>query len=206
MTPFFSIIIPSFLGAYPNAAKRRDTKIYRALNSVLQQTFTSFEALIVADGCIATADLITAHYRHDPRLRCVTMPKQPIWSGGPRNRGINEANGTYILYLDIDDFLGTNHLQRLHDAIQAAGRPQWVFFNDWLGRPDYTFVERHCFPDRKHRNGTSNVCHSRTINVQWPSGYLHDYTFIQQLVRQSPPVIVPAGEYYVCHVPKTLDI
>ena len=44
-----SVIMPSYLGAYKNAAKDRDRKIVRAINSVVRQTYKDWELIIIAD-------------------------------------------------------------------------------------------------------------------------------------------------------------
>ena len=46
----FTVVIPSYLGAYRTAANDRDMKIQRAVDSVLSQTFQDFEIIVIADG------------------------------------------------------------------------------------------------------------------------------------------------------------
>lgn len=206
MGAFFTIIIPSYLGRYPNAATNRDKKIFRSLNSVFQQSFTDFEIQFIADGCQTSYDLITEAYGSDSRLKPTILPKQPLWSGKTRNTGIRQAEGKYLLYLDIDDFYGADHLKGLYASLTAANEPKWGFFNDLLGFPNSTFRERHCNPHEKFRNGTSNIVHRRDLGVEWGDGYLHDFLFVKKLLSICPPTILPAGQYCVCHIPKSLDI
>lgn len=100
----FSVIIPSFLGEYRTAAKDRDRKIVRAINSVLTQSFEDFEVVVIADGCEKTIEIMKQI--SDPRIANYSIPKSKLWSGEPRNKGIEEAKGEYIVYLDIDDWFG----------------------------------------------------------------------------------------------------
>lgn len=206
MAALFSIIIPSFLGSYPNAAKNREAKMLRALTSVSQQTFTDYEIRFIADGCERSVAIATEYAQREPRMHVQTIPKQPRWSGMPRNIGLRNSGGKYAVYLDIDDMWGDSHLSIINAAISANNEPKWLFFDDWLGSPDYTFRRRYCSPDERHRNGTSNICHRVDIGVEWGGGYLHDFEFIEKLKKICPPVIIEAAEYYVCHVPKRLDI
>ena len=53
-----SIIMPSYLGAYKKAAKDRDRKIVRAINSVVKQTYKDWELIVIADGCNKTVDIV----------------------------------------------------------------------------------------------------------------------------------------------------
>lgn len=77
----FSVVIPSFLGSYSGAASRRDEKLVRAVQSVLDQTFQDFEIQVVADGCQQTVELMKQFT--DERVHVTLYPssytgQQPI--------------------------------------------------------------------------------------------------------------------------------
>ena len=88
---FFSVVIPLY---------NKEKYIQRTLISVLNQTFTNFEILIVDDGSTdKSCDIINSI--NDDRVRLVHQD-----NGGPskaRNRGIKEAKGKFIAFLDADD-------------------------------------------------------------------------------------------------------
>jgi glycosyltransferase involved in cell wall biosynthesis len=204
MTPTFSIVMPSFLGAYKGAAKDRDKKIVRAIESVRSQTYDSWELIIVADGCSKTFDMVSSLYRDDNRIGCYLIEKQPLWSGVPRNVGQKYAKGVWTTYLDIDDQFGNDHLTKLAlgiDMATSAGQKfDWVFYNDHIA-----IAERPCKPVQG-RCGTSNVTFRRSLNVQWKDAtYLHDWRFIQELLKH-PYVTIPTPEYHVMHVPRRVDL
>jgi len=178
--PLISIIMPSYLGSYKNAAKDRPNKLIRAVNSVLNQTFTDWELIIIADGCEKTKQIITENFS-DTRINLFYINKQPIMSGIPRNTGINIASGEWICYLDSDDMFGENHLQIIKNSLKG----DWIWFNDLCFVIALNqFLE--VFADIKVRGkcGTSTICHKKELNVKWhPEGnYLQDWYFIQHLI------------------------
>jgi len=196
----FSIILPSYLGEYKNAASNREQKLIRAINSVLGQSFSDWELIVVSDGCDRTMELVTPLvYEHLPKIRLVKIEKQKIWNGTVRNAGIFLADGEIITYLDADDKLGSNHLQIINDNF---GDSDWVFFNDniWNGNE---FVENHCNMDVKGMCGTSNFAHRKSMNAYWKDAtYLHDFIMIKQLQSMSSNYkVIPCAEYYVMHRP-----
>lgn len=204
----FSVIIPSFLGAYENAASNRDTKIIRAIESVLNQTFEDFEIWVVADGCEKTFNIIEDKYINDERINCLLIRKQPIWSGAPRNYGINKASGDYIVYLDIDDVFGPNHLAIIDSELTRLNNPTWVWFNDMLKKKKVEgFYERQILINQRFQCGTSNICHRQDALVRWGgSGYgLDDWGAIQQLQRYGNHAKIKTPEYIVCHLQQGLD-
>lgn len=194
----FSVIIPSYLGDYRTAAADRDSKIIRAINSVLFQSFNDLEVIVIADGCEKTIELMGT--LTDERISTYFIEKAKTWSGTPRNAGIEKAKGDYILYLDIDDIYGTNHLKNISEGLNGF---DWVWFDDiryypktqqwYLNNCDIRVVGKH---------GTSNICHKRSLSYRWDyNGYAHDYYFIKQLKENTNYAKIPGGEYYVCHIP-----
>ena len=194
----FSVVIPSYLGQYRTAAKDRDTKIIRAVNSVLNQTHQDFEVLVIADGCNETIKVM--NQITDERVIVYSIPKSKIWSGEPRNTGINEATGEYIVYLDIDDLFGENHLSNI---AKGLGDYDWVWFNDIRYSPATgEWYENPCNIRMIGAHGTSNICHKQSMPYRWDhKGYAHDYYFIKNLKQNLNYTKIPGGEYYVCHIP-----
>jgi glycosyltransferase involved in cell wall biosynthesis len=194
----FSIVIPSYLGQYRNAAQNRETKILRAVNSVITQTFQDFEVIVISDGCQRTIEIMS-HVK-DTRVDTYYIPKSKTWSGEPRNAGIEVAKGEFILYLDVDDLYGENHLKNIYDQL---GTYDWVWFDDVRYTPKLSqwYVNR-CEIMQMGKHGTSNICHKRTLPYKWDhTGYAHDYYFIKHLRQNTNFKKIEGGEYYVCHIP-----
>lgn len=201
----FSVVIQSYLGAYEHAAKDRDKKIVRAIDSCLSQTFKDFEVMVVADGCEKTFNIIEEKYSDIEQVDCLLIRKQQIWSGKPRNYGIAKAKGDYIIYLDIDDYYGENHLKIVNENINEL---DWVWYNDYLKKRDGTHYERNILINDRFQNGTSNICHKRSLAIIWNgNGYGNDdWSIVQQLHRYSKNAKIKTPEYYVCHTQQGLDL
>lgn len=204
----FTIVVPSYLGAYQHAASKRDEKLIRAIDSSLKQKFKDFEVMVVADGCEKTFEMIEANYLKNKNVDCILIKKQPLWSGAPRNYGINKAKGEYIVYLDADDYIGVNHLQIISDELIEHNNPDWVWFNDHLKRRDGTHYERNILIKEKYQNGTSNICHKRSLAISWKgSAYgLDDWGVVQQLHRYTNNMKIRTPEYIVCHTQQGIDV
>lgn len=195
-----SVILPSYLGEYKGAASNRETKILRAIDSVINQTYEDWELYIIADGCRKTWDIVENRYSGHPKIEMSLINKQPLWSGKVRNLGIEKCSGDWIAYCDTDDFLGKNHLQIIANN---AFEHDWLFFDDiiWNGKE---FIKRKCDPNKPGQNGTSNIAHKKSLGVLWKDeSYAHDFKFLQELKKKSKNwgFIKGGGEYHVCHLP-----
>lgn len=198
--PRFSVIMQSYLGEYQGAAINREEKIARAIESVINQTFTDWELIIIADGCERTFDIVSDKYSNNQKVNCYLIPKQAFWSGTARDIGKLQAIGEYCIYLDIDDTYSLEHLEIINKQL---GNFDWVCYNDfiWNGKE---WKERECSIKRIGQNGTSNVCFKRTLEVSWSTftGYAHDHIFNQQLVKKYPNYTkIQTPGYMVCHLP-----
>ncbi|WP_443750139.1 glycosyltransferase [Asticcacaulis solisilvae] len=103
MTPRISIIIPAF-----NAERT----LGETLDSVIAQTLTDWEAIVVDDGSgDGTRALAEAIAAREPRIRVVSQANGGVSSA--RNLGLSEAKGAFGLFLDADDSLLPRHLETL---------------------------------------------------------------------------------------------
>jgi glycosyltransferase involved in cell wall biosynthesis len=200
----FSVIIPSFLSMYQRAAIHRPQKFIRAIDSLLNQTFTDWEAIIVADGCATTRDIYQKYYSHHSNIQLISIEKQRTWSAVVRNTGILAAQGEFITYLDTDDKLGPEHLAII-DA-QLNGVHSWVWYDDYIMQHDYIHKPNPC--ELKYgKCGTSNITHRRDIPVMWSDGtYRHDWVFIQKLMQHGNYSKINSPQYYICHIPEKVDV
>src|SRR5919107_365976 len=119
MSTLVSVVIPCFnLGAY----------LDETVQSVLDQTFQDFEILIVDDGSDdATTRHMLASYRR-PKTRIVRIENRGL--PGARNRGLEEAVGRYVSFLDADDLYEPTFLERTVETLEAD--PSKAFASCWL--------------------------------------------------------------------------
>jgi len=93
--PFFSIIIPAY-----NA----ESFICDALDSVVSQTFTDYEIIVVDDGSTdKTYDKALFWSRQRPATKIKIVQQTNKGIGGARNTAIGKAQGVFIAFLDADD-------------------------------------------------------------------------------------------------------
>lgn len=187
----------SYLGYYKNAAKHREKKILRAIKSVLVQSYTNLELVVVSDGCKKTIDIVKSI--DDYRISGYYVEKQPIWSG-IRNIGIEKAKYPIITYLDTDDFYGHDHIEFIMDSMQSY---DWIWFNDIIWKEKWKV--RNCSL-RMGNCGTSNVAHKKIALWNQKDTYAHDWNFIKKLMKNKNNNFVGNGKYYVCHIPGKYDV
>ncbi|MBD2388332.1 glycosyltransferase family 2 protein [Cylindrospermum sp. FACHB-282] len=133
--PKVSIIIPAY-----NAM----TYLPTTLASVLQQTFTDFEVLIIDDGS-------TDHLHQwiteilDSRVKLIRQNNQGI--SAARNTGINNSKGKYIAFLDADDLWETTKLEEqiyLLDNNPTIGLVYtWIKLVDHHGKSSGRIIKSH---------------------------------------------------------------
>ena len=198
----FSIIMPSYLGDFhKRAAKSRKEKFVRAVDSVIEQTYSDWKLYVIADGCPYTAELLK-NYRDD-RIVLIEIERNKPYSGIPRNIGLLAATGEWMIYLDTDDMFIDSYLERLSTSL---GNLNWYWVNDiWFSKG--TFRERRCSINALGHCGTSNVIHKPGILWTEKPTYAHDYVFIKDLKRKWPNTeFVDVAGYCVMHIPNLYDM
>lgn len=109
--PFLSIIIPVY-----NA----ESYLTRCLDSILAQTFTGFEAILVDDGSTdGSAALCDSYAKKDSRFRC--FHKENGGHTSARQAGLRLAKGTYIAFVDSDDWIAPAMYEKMCGAAKESG-------------------------------------------------------------------------------------
>ncbi len=111
MDALISVIIPVY---------RVEAYLHRCMDSVLAQTYENMEIILVDDGsddgCPAICD---AYAEQDGRVRVIHQKNAGL--SGARNTGIEAAKGSYLAFVDSDDYLASDFLARLYEACVKTG-------------------------------------------------------------------------------------
>lgn len=106
-----SIIVPVF-----NAENR----LSGMLDCILAQEYSNYEAILINDGSTDCSSAICEKYAvKDTRIKVISQGRKG--AGEARNRGLREASGQYVTFLDADDEIPPNYLLELRRALIQGG-------------------------------------------------------------------------------------
>jgi len=105
-SPFFSVIIPTF---------NRKVSVEVALRSILEQSFKKFELIIIDDGSTDQTKEMIKTYK-DRRIYYLYQENHGV--AHARNRGLEQARGQFVAFLDSDDRWVPQKLERVFEYIQ----------------------------------------------------------------------------------------
>lgn len=128
MKPFFSIIVPIYnIEAY----------IKKCIDSILAQTYDNYELILVDDGSVDQCPAICdAYKKEDTRIQVIHKPNGGLVSA--RNAGLKIAKGTYICYIDGDDWVAPQLLDSVYHKAIAPFHPDMIVFESLQVFPDKT--------------------------------------------------------------------
>lgn len=133
--PKASVIIPTY---------NRSNLVREAVESVLRQTFTDFELIVVDDGSTDDTREVIGSIMDD-RIRY--FYKLNGGGGSARNRGLIESQGEYIAFLDHDDLWPENHLSIMLQKLEEKREYGMAYSRYKNVYPDGREIERFG-PDR----------------------------------------------------------
>ena len=168
--PKFSVVIPLY---------NKRGSLLRAVNSVLAQTYSDLELIVVDDGSTdGSAESLNG--LTDPRVRVLTQPN--AGPGAARNRGVAESGGEFVSFLDADDRWLPDFLER---AVQsdAFRNPDVACFVGAYVEAETADAARQLFLKRGLRDGLRKLDATTTaLDLQHLTAFLTPCTTI---VRRS---------------------
>ena len=207
MKPFFTIVMQTTLRDYAGASANRPDKLRRAIDSVLNQSYTNFELLILCDNC-RESFIIATEYT-DERVSVYDIHRKEIgkWFSYCRNYGIQAAMGEYIMYIDNDDIYKPDYLKELHNEIMHDFADWYVVDNMELRNNKWFYKRVNLVPNSA---GTANIVHKASIRSRWPSSGTYgteDWRFIRSIMGEDGTHRhLDIAGYYICHIRGKYDI
>lgn len=203
--PKISIIVPVY-NAEPYLAD--------CLNSILAQTFTDFELIIVNDGSLDNSGNICDEYaERDNRIQ--TIHKRRGGASSSRNAGLRAAKGQYIGWVDADDRIAPDMFETLYNLIKEykADIAECQYYELRNGKSirsgseesivsgDGDFIMKEFFAARM-KPSLCNKLYSKNIwsGVEFPPGRNHQDFYVNVYFSIKPLVYVRTSQslyYYI---------
>ena len=101
-TPLISVIVPAY-----NVEKYIKT----CLDSLINQTYSNFEIIVINDGSTDQTEKILNEYESNPKIRIFSQKNGGL--SAARNQGLNLANGELVCFIDSDDSVKSDYLEKL---------------------------------------------------------------------------------------------
>lgn len=207
MEDLITVIIPVF---------RVEAYLRRCVDSVLDQTYKNMEIILVDDGSDDGCPSICDEYaKQDSRVSVIHQKNAGL--SGARNAGIEQAEGSYLAFVDSDDYLSPEFLERLYKACVETGSDMSVCRWEYVkGEPVsekgsgeiHTFTGREMLanlyiPDGAYFVVAWNKLYKRELfeSIRYPLGRIHEdeattYRIYHQ-VKQAAYVNVSLYGYFV---------
>ena len=200
MNELVSIVMPSY-----NTAKY----IGASIRSVLAQSYSNWELIIVDDCSTDDTDNVIKQYLTDNRIRFLKNEKN---SGAAvsRNRALREAKGKWIAFLDSDDLWEPDKLERQIAFMNETGyKFTYTDYKIQLNGEMLPYI--YTGPNKVTEHKLKNYCYFSTITVMYDREYIglvqtadikknNDYALWLKVIKNSPCYRFPVClSYYIKH-------
>ncbi len=204
--PEISIIVPVY-----NVGEL----VSKCVDSLLRQTFSNFEIILVDDGSTDGTGKICDGFTDS---RITVYHKENGGLSDARNYGIERSNGNYLTFIDSDDYVKETYLEYLYNLLQSSPEYKVSACNHTVVRGDR--YENNASGEGVLRFDTKNAfasalyheeidvsawgklyCRSIFETIRFPKGRLYEDTYIFGDVLKNTPGIIYGYEsqYYYVH-------
>lgn len=105
-----------------------ESYIKQAIDSVLNQTFSNLELLVIDDGSVDNSKEIINSYESNPKVKAIFQNRKGL--NASNNVALKNSSGEFIVRLDADDFLDEHAIEKMFDLLKKNQKAAIVF-------PDY---------------------------------------------------------------------
>lgn len=164
-----SIIVPAY-----NASKY----IEKCLNSILSQTYKNFEIIVVNDGSTDnTLDILKKCSEQSDKIKIVAQKNKGV--SAARNNGLEHAKGQYIAFVDADDTLEQEFLERMYYKLKELNA---FYITCGYNRVCATKVEP-VNNDKTCLVISNNEYLEKLLNVQNGYGFVHMKLINKEMIK-----------------------
>ena len=143
----------SILMAVYNAAPY----LRESIESIRRQTFKEWELIAIDDASTDDSRAILSNYAEaDPRIRLISLPHNG-GQGKARNEGLRQAQGDYICFVDSDDCLAPDALQKIVDRFEAQPEADSVLFRHGVYAVRASIHQRYPYDTSSHAYSDDNT-------------------------------------------------
>ncbi len=179
-----SVIVPVY---------KSEKTLQRCVDSLLAQTYKDFEILLIVDGPPDNSGVLCEQLAEtDSRIRVIHQENQGVSKA--RNRGIAEARGEYIRFVDSDDYIDPDSNDILLQAMQATDADLVIagYHHLYFGRDIIKLPKTGCFEfasmSQKDEKEFLDIYKKGFLNMPWNKLYK------KELIQKPFPTDLNLGE------------
>ena len=219
LNPRYSFIVPAY-----NSGEC----IGKCISSIVTQSFSSWELIVVDDGSNdATPGIVDGYAKSESRIRAIHTPHKGV--AHARNVGLESARGEYVIFVDCDDWIESEYLKQVENSlkddadinimgisIDYCGEDGSVYYSEIKGCASYLYYSSDEIFDNvgfilKTMNMESACLKSyrrsflNKYNIRFLNGMIvfEDFYFVLNCICSRPSVsLIPfIGYHYVVPYP-----
>jgi len=108
MNELISIVIPIY---------NSQDKIEKCLNSIVNQSYKNLEIILINDGSTDNSEEICKIFK-EKDSRIIYIKKKNSGAADTRNQGIKISNGKYIIFIDSDDYISNDYIEKMYNTMK----------------------------------------------------------------------------------------
>ncbi len=176
----------------------------QCLDSILSQSLTDIEIIVVDDGSPDNSwSIIDEYIKKFPNI-VKGFRKENGGQGSARNLGLELADGEFISFVDSDDFLDKNMLEEMYQQAKENGDD--IVICDMMDKfPDGATTYYNCTKYNNVHEVTPSACNKlfkREIigNIRFLSKrWYEDFNFTAKILFKNPQISVISKPFYICN-------
>ncbi len=175
-----SIIVPAY---------KSEKTIGRCLESLISQTYSDIEIIVVIDGPIDnTYDIAAGYAKKDNRIKVILKENQGVSMA--RNTGIQEAGGKYIQFVDSDDYVDKHLCETMLENVEKDDSDMVIcgFNHIFLGKQYVKVPHKGVYCIENFIGAYKELYKCGFLNMPWNKLYKRD------LIKENFPTDISLGE------------